>query len=67
MKAHLLVGFFDDPNQEAHLPRPFGIFFAEDRFRYEEAAEEQVQFAIDKKGEGDLAALLRGENVWKVD
>ena len=66
-KAQLLTSFFDDPKEEGHLPRPFGVFYSEDRYRYEEAMEEQIQFATEKSGKGNLDALLRGRNVWEVD
>jgi 2-oxoglutarate ferredoxin oxidoreductase subunit beta len=65
-KAQLLTSFFDDPSVEGHLPRPFGVFYQEDRFRYEEALNEQVDHAIELKGKGDLASLLSGKNVWTV-
>ena len=62
-----LTSFFDNPNSEDHLPRPFGIFYVEDRYRYEEAMEEQIQSAIDKSGKGSLDALLKGRNTWTVN
>lgn len=65
-KAQMLTGFFDDPKEKDHLPRPLGILYKEDRFRYEEAVKEQIETAIEAKGHGDLDALLRGENVWEV-
>lgn len=65
-QAQLLTSFFDDPKMEGHLPRPFGVFYAEDRYRYEEAMEEQIAFATDKFGKGNLDKLLSGNNVWTV-
>tara|TARA_R110002049_G_scaffold134601_6_gene294087 strand:+ start:1854 stop:2888 length:1035 start_codon:yes stop_codon:yes gene_type:complete len=65
-KAQLLTTFFDNPSLEGHLPRPFGVFYAADRFRYEEAVQDQLALAIDKKGNGDLDALLSGKNTWTV-
>jgi 2-oxoglutarate ferredoxin oxidoreductase subunit beta len=65
-KAQLLTSFFDNPSVEGHLPRPFGVFYVEDRYRYEEAMAEQLDFAKKQKGEGDLDAILRGKNVWQV-
>lgn len=65
-KAQMLTGFFDDPKEKDHLPRPLGILYKEDRFRYEEAVQKQIEDAVAAKGEGDLDALLRGENVWEV-
>ena len=66
-QAQLLTSFFDDPRAEGHLPRPFGVFYAEERYRYEEAMEEQIKMATEKKGKGNLDQLLSGNNVWKVD
>ena len=66
-KAQLLTSFFDNPSVEGHLPRPFGVFYIEDRYRYEDAMAEQLEFAKEQKGEGDLDAILRGRNVWKVE
>lgn len=65
-KANMLTAFFDNPSLEGHLPRPFGVFYTEDRFRYEDAMAEQLDFAKGQKGEGDLDAILRGGNVWQV-
>lgn len=66
-KAQLLTTFFDDPSIEGHLPRPFGIFYREDRYRYEEAMIEQINTVTEKMGKGNLDDLLRGKNVWTVD
>ena len=66
-KAQLLTAFFDNPSIEGHLPRPFGVFYAEDRYRYEEAMEDQLKYATDKMGEGNLDDLLSGKNVWTVN
>lgn len=65
-KAQLLTDFFDDPSKEERLPRPFGVLYKEDRYRYEEAMEEQIQYAIKKNGKGNLDQLLSGSNVWEV-
>ncbi len=65
-KAQLLTSFFDDPSVEGHLPRPFGVFYSEDRFRYEELMESQIKEAVEKKGVGNLDLLLSGSNVWEV-
>jgi 2-oxoglutarate/2-oxoacid ferredoxin oxidoreductase subunit beta len=65
-KATLLVRFFDDPAAANHLPRPFGIFYEEDRACYDDQINAQVQQAITEKGAGDLDALLRGKNTWTI-
>lgn len=66
VKATMLSRFFDDPSNEGALPRPFGVFFQDKRFRYEEAMAEQLVDAIARKGEGDLDALLSGHHNWEV-
>ncbi|MFT5668481.1 MAG: 2-oxoglutarate ferredoxin oxidoreductase subunit beta [Vicingaceae bacterium] len=66
-QAQLLVSFFDDPKTEGHLPRPFGVFYAEDRYRYEEAMEEQIEGATERMGKGNLDLLLSGSNVWTAE
>jgi 2-oxoglutarate ferredoxin oxidoreductase subunit beta len=65
-KANILTRFFDDPSLSESLPRPFGIFYQEDRFQYEEALYEQLNFMKDKKGTPDLDKLLEGSNSWEV-
>lgn len=67
VKAQILSRFFDDPKKENHLPRPFGIFYQEDRFCYEDALNAQINDAIKAKGQGDLDALLRGKNTWTIN
>jgi 2-oxoglutarate/2-oxoacid ferredoxin oxidoreductase subunit beta len=66
MKASILVRFFDDMRKEGALPRPFGVFYSEDRPLYENMMQQQIEDAINKKGTGNLDALLRGNNTWKI-
>lgn len=63
--AGILSRFFDKL-EDGGLPRPFGVFYKEDRFRYEEALEHQINEAKMTKGEGDLDALLAGNNNWVI-
>lgn len=65
-KSSILTRMFDDPKNVGHFPRPFGIFYEEDRFRYEEAMASQIESAKALKGEGDLDALIRGGNTWDI-
>jgi 2-oxoglutarate ferredoxin oxidoreductase subunit beta len=65
-KAWLLTRFFDDPKVEGHFPRPFGIFYQEDRMTYETAMQAQVEEATTKFGAGDLDVLLAGRNNWEI-
>ncbi len=67
VKASILTRFFDDPKKENHLPRPFGVFYQEDRYRYEDAMAAQINEAISKKGEGDLDKLISGGETWLIN
>ena len=62
VKASMLSRFFD-----SELPRPFGVFYSEERTLYEEALAAQIDDAIASKGHGDLDQLLRGTNTWTID
>lgn len=66
MKATILVRFFNNPSDENALPRPFGVFYKEDRFCYEDALNTQIAEAIASKGIGDLDGLIRGKNTWTI-
>lgn len=66
IKATILASFFEDPSSEGALPRPFGVFYQNDRRTYEHALNEQMSEALDRKGEGDLDALLRGNSTWEI-
>lgn len=61
-KAQVLSRLFDES-----MPRPFGVIYDEERFTYDEALLNQVKQAIEKQGEGDLDALIRGKNSWVVE
>lgn len=65
-KANILTRFFDDPSVENALPRPFGVFYQEERFCYEDALYEQLDFVKENKGKPDLDKLLAGANTWNV-
>ncbi len=65
-KAQILVRLFDNPRLEAHMPRPFGVFYETDRPCYEDVMAMQLEEAIAGKGEGDLDKLLRGREVWTI-
>ena len=67
MKATILTRFFDDPKKADHLPRPFGIFYVEDRHTYEENMIAQITNTVKTRGEGDLDALLRGKETWTIN
>jgi 2-oxoglutarate/2-oxoacid ferredoxin oxidoreductase subunit beta len=66
VKAGILTRFFDDGSSAAHFPRPFGVFYVEERFTYESAFRAQLNQAVENKGKGNLDALLRGNSTWEV-
>ncbi len=66
VKASILTRFFDDPAKEGALPRPFGVFYVEQRDNYEDALIAQLNKSIEIKGSGNLDALLRGNNTWEI-
>lgn len=65
-KANILTRFFDDPSNEGALPRPFGIFYQEKRFCYEDALVEQLEYVNDSNDLPDLDKLLSGLNTWEI-
>lgn len=67
LKAQILTRFFDNPTVEGHLPRPFGVFYENDRATYEDALNLQVEEAIASKGKGDLDKLLQGKETWVIE
>jgi 2-oxoglutarate ferredoxin oxidoreductase subunit beta len=65
-KAQILTRMFDDPRIENHLPRPFGVFYENDRPCYEESMSLQLEDAIAARGKGNLDKLLRGNEIWEI-
>ncbi len=60
-KAGILARFADSDS----LPRPFGVFYAEDRITYEDALTAQISDA-QKDGVATLEQLLKGENSYEI-
>lgn len=65
-KAQTLIRLFDDPATEGHFPRPFGVFYENDRPCYEDMMSAQLDHIISSKGKGDLSALLKGRETWTI-
>jgi 2-oxoglutarate ferredoxin oxidoreductase subunit beta len=65
-KAQMLTRFFDDPRQTEFLPRPFGVLYATERVCYEDQLLDQLNEAIEQKGEGDLNKLIAGNVTWEI-
>src|SRR6478735_6902213 len=65
-KAQTLVRMFDDARLPGHMPRPFGVFYENDRACYEDVMNLQLEEVIQSKGKGDLNKLLRGNETWTI-
>ncbi|NEN22961.1 2-oxoacid:ferredoxin oxidoreductase subunit beta [Cryomorpha ignava] len=67
-KAGILMRCFETPGADGQgIPRPFGVFYRENRACYEDLLHNQIKTAYERKGEGDLDALLRGNNTWTIE
>ena len=67
-KAEILMRCFDVPDENySGIPRPFGVFYKEDRPCYEDLLHAQIAYSKERKGKGDLNALLKGNNSWVID
>ncbi|MEM1126246.1 MAG: thiamine pyrophosphate-dependent enzyme [Bacteroidota bacterium] len=60
--AGLLSRLFWQPD----MPRPFGVFFREDRPTYEEMLHKQIEGVTLNRGAGDLNALLHAGDTWTI-
>jgi 2-oxoglutarate ferredoxin oxidoreductase subunit beta len=65
-KAQMLTRFFDNPAQEGHFPRPFGVFYANERPTYEDDMRLQIEEITATKGMGNLDKLLAGKETWTI-
>ncbi len=65
-KAQILSRLFDSPARENHLPRPFGVMYANERPCYEDTMSMQIEETLSTKGKGDLDKLLKGRETWTV-
>jgi 2-oxoglutarate ferredoxin oxidoreductase subunit beta len=66
-KAGILTRLFDVPGLENGFPRPFGVFYKEERPTYEALLEDQLNRAVAEQGEGDLDALIAGHETWVIE
>jgi len=53
--------------QRPHFPLPIGVFRAVPKPTYDALIGEQVERAIERRGPGDLRALLHSGDTWTVD
>jgi 2-oxoglutarate ferredoxin oxidoreductase subunit beta len=65
-KAFLLAQFADFSTPDKHFPRPFGVFYREDRSCVEEDMAAQIEALKAKKGKIPLDKILTGEKTWTI-
>jgi 2-oxoglutarate ferredoxin oxidoreductase subunit beta len=53
--------------QRPDFPLPIGVFRAVEKASYESMLSEQIDDAIERRGKGDLAALLNSGDTWTVE
>jgi 2-oxoglutarate ferredoxin oxidoreductase subunit beta len=63
MLSFILARMSDLP----HLPRPIGVLYSVDRPLYEAEVTRQIESAVQKQGEGDLAKLLDSGDTWMIN
>ncbi len=61
--AFILANMIHNPG----LPRPMGVFLSIDRPTYEASVSDQIARAKSKRGEGNLQALLDGDETWVIE
>ena len=52
---------------QPEFPEPIGVFRAVDRPTFDGLVEDQIEQAIEKRGEGSLKKLLAGNETWTVE
>ncbi len=68
VKATILSRFYDDPSTEGHFPRPFGVFYVNNnKATFDELFNDQIAYAKEKQGAGDLDKLIAGKETWVVN
>lgn len=60
--AYIAARMFWQPD----LPRPFGVLYREERPAYDESLHGQIDRITEKRGKGDLKALLLSGDTWDV-
>jgi Pyruvate:ferredoxin oxidoreductase and related 2-oxoacid:ferredoxin oxidoreductases, beta subunit len=55
-----------DMTYHSHMPRPLGVFLSIERPTYENEMQRQIEFAKEKRGEGNMAKLLNSGETWTI-
>ena len=68
VKATILSRFYDDPSAEAAFPRPFGVFYINNnKATFDDLFNNQINYAVESYGTGDLDKLIAGKETWVVN
>ena len=65
IKANILIRM-ESLFPEEGFPRPFGVFYKQDRVKYEMLLQHQIDRAISDMGPGDLDKLIAGNETWEI-
>ena len=65
-KAFILAQFADFSTHDLHFPRPFGVFYREDRACIDEQIADQITTVQSKKPKIPLNKILSGEKTWTI-
>ncbi len=65
--SRALAGIIGRMFWQADMPRPFGVFYCEDRPSYEKQLHNQISVITKKRGKGDLQKLLEAGDTWMVE
>ena len=65
-KAFILAQFADFGTTGNHFPRPFGVFYKEDRSCIDEDITKQIEDVRKNKGRKSLNQILSGDKTWAI-
>lgn len=64
--SYELAGIIGRMFWQDDLPRPFGVFYREERATYDELMRTQIEGIVAKRGTGDLETLLHAGDTWVI-
>lgn len=66
-KDSTLAFILGNMSHNPELPRPFGVFLDTTDYCYEVEMQKQIDFAIEKKGKGNLEKILNAGDTWFIN
>lgn len=64
--SRIHAGLLADLTKQLDMPRPFGVFYREERPAFDALFEAQRVAITEKLGQGDLGALLNSGETWEI-